>query len=76
MYRDDEAKKHQEVVTPACLVEYLYSLLTEEDLKGDILDPCVGPGALIQPLLDNPRYKSLTCIDIQDVHISGSFPKE
>jgi type I restriction-modification system DNA methylase subunit len=69
-YRDEHAKKHQEVVTPPELVEHIYSYLTDDDLKGDILDPCVGPGALIQPLLENPKYTSLTVLDIQSTHIN------
>jgi hypothetical protein len=68
-YRDEHAQKHQEVVTPPELVEHIYSFLSEEDLKGDILDPCVGPGALIDPLLENPQFESLTVMDIQKRHI-------
>ena len=68
-YRNEEAQKHQEVVTPPELVQRIYSFLSEEDLSGDILDPCVGPGALIEPLLENPKFRSLTVIDIQEEHI-------
>jgi hypothetical protein len=68
-YRDEHAQKHQEVVTPPELVEHIYSFLSEEDLKGDILDPCVGPCALIEPLLENPQFESLTVVDIQKRHI-------
>jgi hypothetical protein len=75
-YRDDDAKKHQEVVTPPELVKRIYSFLdSEKDFYGkDILDPCVGPGALVEPLLENAhdwKWKSLTVMDIQELHIKG-----
>ena len=68
-YRNEEAQKHQEVVTPPELVQRIYSFLSEEDLSGDILDPCVGPGALVEPLIENPKFRSLTVCDIQEEHI-------
>ena len=78
-YRDSEAQKHQEVVTPPGLVERIYSFLHEDDFKGkDILDPCVGPGALIEPVIEDIRtggngldIKSLTVMDIQPIHIEN-----
>jgi type I restriction-modification system DNA methylase subunit len=74
-YRDEHAQKHQEVVTPPELVEHIYSFLDpEKDFKGkDILDPCVGPGALVEPLLKNAhdwKWRSLTVMDIQELHIN------
>ncbi len=66
-YRDDEAYDHQEVVTPPELVELIYSYLDEEDFDGEILDPCVGPGAMSIPLLR--KKGNLTVCDIQSLHI-------
>ncbi len=81
-YRDEEAQEYQEIVTPPELVDYLWSLIDKEDLKGaNILDPCVGPGALIEPILEDFReggdgfgINSLTVMDIQPTHIE-SFKK-
>jgi len=77
-YRDKEAQKHQEVATPTELVEHIYSFLSEDDFKGkDILDPCVGPGALIKPIIEDIKAgdgfnaKSLTVMDIQPLHIDN-----
>ncbi len=74
-YRDQDAQDNQEVVTPKELVDHIYSFLNEEDFRGkDILDPCVGPGALIEPIMEN-REKwhptSLTVMDIQELHIKN-----
>ncbi len=73
-YRDQDAQDNQEVVTPKELVDHIYSFLNKEDFEGkDILDPCVGPGALIEPILANREEwqpKSLTVMDIQEVHIN------
>ena len=78
-YRDEEAQKHQEVETPPELVERIYSFLSEDDFKGkDILDPCVGPGALIEPIIEDIKAggdgfnaRSLTVMDIQPLHIEN-----
>jgi len=70
-YRNKEAQDNQEVVTPPELVEKIYGYLSEDELKGDILDPCVGPGALVEPLLANPIFKTLTMLDIQECHIEA-----
>jgi hypothetical protein len=74
-YRDEDAKKNQEVVTPPDLVDHIYSFLSEDDFKGkDILDPCVGPGALIEPILKKAydwKWRSLTVMDIQKLHIEN-----
>ena len=78
-YRNEEAQKHQEVVTPPELVERIYSFLDEDDFKDkDILDPCVGPGALIEPIIEDIRVggnglnaNSLTVMDIQPIHIEN-----
>ena len=74
-YRDQDAQDNQEVVTPKELVDHIYSFLDEEDFRGkDILDPCVGPGALIEPLMENAKelqWKSLTIMDIQELHIKN-----
>ncbi len=67
-YRHQEALDNQEVVTPPELVDFIFSHLKEEDFTGDILDPCVGPGALVIPLLGK-NYKSLTVCDIQREHL-------
>ena len=68
-YRDIQAQKHQEVVTPPELVDHIYSFLSDDDFKGDVLEPCVGPLALIEPILKDPQFKSLTVMDIQKRHI-------
>ncbi len=78
-YRDQDAQDNQEVVTPPELMERIYSFLSPEDFQGkDVLDPCVGPGALIEPILEDLRQggdglgvKSLTVMDIQPLHIEG-----
>ncbi len=74
-YRDQDAQDNQEVVTPKELVDHIYSFLDKEDFEGkDILDPCVGPGALIEPILANREEwqpKSLTVMDIQACHIDA-----
>ncbi len=67
-YRDQDAYDNQEVVTPPELVEEMYSYLEERDFLGDIMDPCVGPGAMSIPLLDK-NYNSLTVCDIQKMHV-------
>jgi hypothetical protein len=82
-YRDEEAQKHQEVVTPPELVEHIYSFLEEKDFKNkDILEPCVGPGALIEPIIDNMQHcdnsfgiNSLTIMDIQPIHVENIIKK-
>ena len=69
VYKDLEAQKHQEVVTPPELVEEIYSYLEPEDFK-NVLDPCVGPAALSMPMLNGDVHvDSLTLLDIQDRHI-------
>ncbi len=74
-YRDQDAQDNQEVFTPKELVDHIYSFLDKEDFEGkDILDPCVGQKALIQPILDNMEEwqpKSLTVMDIQACHIDA-----
>ena len=77
-YRDEAAEENQEVVTPPELVERIFSFLSPEDFEGkDVLDPCVGPGALIQPILDDLKegdglgVKSLTVMDIQPMHVEN-----
>ncbi len=78
-YRDKDAQDHQEVVTPPELVDHIYNFLSKEDFHGkDILDPCVGPGALIEPILKDLEnggndlgLKSLTVMDIQPLHIDN-----
>ncbi len=74
-YRDQEAQDAQEVVTPKELVDHIFSFLEEDDFKDkDILDPCVGPGALIEPILKNRiewQPRSLTVMDIQGLHIDN-----
>ncbi len=78
-YRDQDAQDNQEVVTPPELVARIYSFLNEDDFKGkDILEPCVGPGALLQPILDDIEdggdglgIKSLTVMDIQPLHVDN-----
>ena len=78
-YRDKDAQDNQEVVTPPGLVKRIYSFLSEDDFKGkDILDPCVGPGALIDPIIEDIRtggngldINSLIVMDIQPMHIEN-----
>ena len=72
-YRDQSAQKHQEVVTPPELIKHIYGFLNKEDFKDkDILDPCVGPGALVHPLIEKHQelgITELTVMDIQEKHI-------
>ncbi len=74
-YRDEEAEKHQEVVTPPELVKDLYDKLGPDFFKGKtVIDPCVGPGALLAPLLNNPdKYQidGIKAYDIQPLHIEN-----
>ena len=71
-YRHADAQKHQEIITPPELVEHIYSFLDLEEMKDkDILDPCVGPGALIEPILENKIPCNLTILDIQKEHIEN-----
>ena len=74
-YRDQDAVDNQEVTTPKFLVDRIYSFLSPKDLSGDILDPCVGPGALVTPLLENPVFASITLCDIQEIHIEAILEK-
>ncbi len=78
-YRDMDAQESQEVITPKELVDHIYSFLNKEDFEGkDILDPCVGPGALIEPIMENReewKPKSLTVMDIQKIHIKDFVEK-
>ncbi len=67
-YRDEDAFHHQEVVTPTELVNLIYSYLKNEDFNGEVLDPCVGPGAMSIPLIGKCN---LTVCDIQKVHINN-----
>ena len=69
VYSDLDAQQHQEVVTPPELVEEIYKQLDPKDFK-NVLDPCVGPGALSMPMLvgDVP-FETLTLLDIQERHI-------
>ncbi len=77
-YRDQDAQDHQEVVTPPELVDRIYSFLEVEDFEGkDLLEPCVGPGALLRPIIDDIAeggdalgLNSLTVMDIQGMHIT------
>jgi len=68
-YRSNDAKKYQEVITPPELVAKIMSHLKPEDLTGDILDPCVGPGAMIEPFLKTAS--KITVMDIQKEHIDN-----
>ncbi len=72
-YRDEEAEKYQEVVTPPELVQDIYDKLGPDFFKGKtVIDPCVGPGALLKPLLDDPaKYQAaeIKAYDIQPIHI-------
>ena len=75
-YRDKEAKDNQEVHTPPELLKEIYSYLDKEDfLDKDILDPCVGPGAMsipfIRQMAKNKGPKSVTVCDIQEIHIKN-----
>jgi len=75
-YRHAEAKKHQEVVTPIELLKEIYKHLKAEDFKDkDILDPCVGPGAMSIPFMKlmakGGGPKSITVCDIQQEHIDN-----
>ncbi len=67
-YRHQEALDNQEVVTPRELVDYILSHLSDEDFDGDIMDPCIGPGALSLPILSK-NFRSFTVCDIQDEHL-------
>jgi ubiquinone/menaquinone biosynthesis C-methylase UbiE len=64
--------KHQEVLTPPELLKEIYKHLKPEDLKGNILDPCVGTGNMIKPFLNlmakGKGPKSVTMVDIQEDH--------
>ncbi len=72
-YKTKEQKKYQEVVTPPELVAYIYEQLGADFFKGKVvIDPCVGPGALLKPLLNEPdKYmvKEIKAFDIQPLHI-------
>ncbi len=74
-YRDQEAQDNQEVVTPPGLVEHIYKKCLEIDpdmFKGKVLDPAVGPGALVHPLIEKHQelgITELTVMDIQEKHI-------
>ncbi len=74
-YRDKEAEKHQEVVTPPELVQDIFNKLGPGFFKGKVvIDPCVGPGALLKPLLDeSEKYlvKEIKAYDIQPTHIEN-----
>ncbi len=70
-FRHQEARDNQEVVTPPDLVGLIYSYLEPEDFEGDILDPCVGPGAMSLPIIKENKYKSFTMSDIQSEHIEN-----
>ncbi len=71
-YKNEDQKEHQEIVTPAELLEELYRYINPDNLT-DILDPCVGPGAMVKPFLEDSRVKKLTVYDIQEIHIKN-FP--
>ena len=70
-YRNKEAQEAQEVVTPPELVKDIYKHLGLKNFNGDVLDPCVGPGALIKPFLTDLNFKTLTLCDIQKIHITN-----
>ena len=65
-YRDQDACDNQEVLTPATLVNLIYSYIDLTKIN-KVLDPCVGPGAMIEPFIDTDI--DLTIIDIQEIHI-------
>ncbi len=74
-YRDEKAQEHQEVVTPPELVKDIYDKLGPDFFRGkSIMDPCVGPGALLKPLFDDwEKYDvaSIEAYDIQPQHIEN-----
>ena len=65
-YRDQNACDNQEVLTPDSLVTLIYSYIDFTDIK-TVLDPCVGPGAMVKPFIDTDM--DLTLCDIQEIHI-------
>ena len=90
-FTHNEAEANQEVVTPPELVERIYSHLPEDLLIGDIgiiTDCCVGPGALVLPIIEMMESKkisgTLVMTDIQQKHtedmesylLSIGVPKE
>lgn len=68
-YRDKKALDNQEVVTPPELLRSIYKHLRPQDMHGDILDPCVGPGAMAIPFIK--FAKTLTVCDIQEMHVEN-----
>jgi len=63
-YTNKEQQKNQEIVTPDWLLEELYQYI-DFDENTKTLDPCVGPGAMAEPL----KNTILTIMDIQKKHI-------
>jgi predicted RNA methylase len=67
-----DARIHQEVVTPTELMERILSFIYSDDINDkDVLDPCVGPGAMIKPVIEKYNPKSVTVCDIQKIHIDN-----
>ncbi len=69
-YSSDLAQEHQEIHTPKELIDRIKMFVSEDDFAGDVLDPCVGPGACTFPFMEY-GFKTFTVCDIQTEHIEN-----
>lgn len=46
--------------------ESTFKLYEREDVEGDILEPCVGQGHILEVIKEYADYSSLTAVDLVD----------
>ena len=66
-YRNETAKRNQEVVTPPELAAEMAKFVKP---GGTLLDPCVGFAALLKPL-DLSQFDEVVVCDIEQEHIDN-----